>query len=402
MMLTRIAAAVAAASACLIATPSLAQPAGAASSAALRNLAPVTDAMLRNPDPADWLMYSRTYDSQRFSPLKQIDRGNVAKLALAWSKPLPDGVVEVVPLVHRGVMYAIAPPAERGRQSAVMALDATNGDVLWSHVPEGQGASRIKSLALYEDMIFYTAPAAAGEPNPVIALDAKTGAVRWSTPVTRETHTAGAIVADGIVISGRTCNSARENCYIAAHDARSGKEAWRFYTAPDKGEPGDETWGDVPPSQRRTAAWGLPGSYDAARGLVFWGIANPMPNTRIDRHGGNPNAVPDTAPVELYSNSTVALDVKTGRLAWYYQHLPGDSWDMDINNDKTLIRTVVEPDARHVKWINPDVQKGAERDVVVTVGEGGGVWLNDRDTGSSCGRCRSPTTRRTSFCRTST
>jgi alcohol dehydrogenase (cytochrome c) len=346
-----------------------------------REFVSVTDAMLRDPDPADWLMYSRTYDSHRFSPLRQIDRSNVADLELKWSKPLPEGVVEVVPVVYRGVMYAIAPPAERGQQSAVLALDATNGNLLWSHVPEGQGASRIKSLAIYRDMIFYTAPAAVGEPNPVMALDARTGAVRWSTPVTRETHTAGAIVAEGIVVSGRTCNSARENCYIAAHDALTGKEVWRFYTAPDVGEPGDETWGGVPPSQRRTASWGLPGSYDPVRGLVYWGIANPMPNSRIDRHGGDPNAIPATAPADLYSNSTVALDVKTGRLAWYYQHLPGDSWDMDINNDKTLIRTVIDPDPRHVKWINPDVPKGVERDVVVTVGEGGGLWVNDRDTG---------------------
>jgi alcohol dehydrogenase (cytochrome c) len=289
------------------------QPTGSGP-AGIEDYVPVTDATLRNPDPSDWLMYSRTYDAQRFSPLTEIDRSNVADLELKWSKPLPVGVVEVVPLVYRGVMYAIAPPAERGRQSSVMALDATNGDVLWSYEPEGQGASRLKSLAIYEDMIFYTGPAASGEPNPVIALDARTGSVRWSTPVTPETHTAGAIVADGVVISGRTCNSARENCYIAAHDARTGKEAWRFYTTPDRGEPGDETWADVPPSQRRAASWGLPGSYDPARGLVYWGIANPMPNSRIDRHGGNPNAIPATAPAELYSNSTVALERRQAAL----------------------------------------------------------------------------------------
>jgi len=363
-------------------TGASAQPSDAATgSGPLRDFVPVTDEMLREPDPADWLMYSRTYDAQRFSPLRQIDRSNVADLELVWSRPLPRGVVEVVPLVYRGVMYVVAPPAEPGRQSAILALDATNGDVLWTFEPEGQGASRIKSLAIYQDMIYYTAPAASGEPNPVIALDAKTGDVRWRTPVTRETHSAGAIVVEGKVISGRTCNSARENCYIAAHDARTGEEVWRFYTAPDRGEPGDETWAGVPPSQRRAASWGLPGSYDPVRRLVYWGIANPMPNTRLDRHGGDAYAIPATAPAELYSNSTVALDPDTGELRWYYQHLPGDSWDMDINNDKTLIRTVIDPDPRHVKWINPDVPKGVERDVVITVGEGGGVWVNDRDTG---------------------
>src|SRR5690606_9511949 len=203
----------------LAATTAMAQPVAHDATAHGRDFAPVTDAMLRNPDPGDWLMYSRTYDSQRFSPLDQINRRNVGQLELKWTKPLPGGVVEVVPLVYRGVMYTIAPPAERGVQSAVMALDATNGNVLWTHVPPGQGAPPSKSLACSEDMFFYTAPAAAGEPDPVIALDARPGEVRWSTPVTRETHTAGAIVADGVVISGRTCNSARENCYIAAHDA---------------------------------------------------------------------------------------------------------------------------------------------------------------------------------------
>jgi alcohol dehydrogenase (cytochrome c) len=342
--------------------------------------APVTTEMLRNPSPDDWLMYSRTYDAQRFSPLAQIDRSNVARLAKAWTKPLPAGSIEVIPLVYRGVMYVLAPGGREGG-TRVLALNAATGDVLWEYRPEGVASSRSKALALYGDMLYYTAPAAAGEPNPVIALDAATGKVRWSTPVTVETHTAGAIVVEGRVISGRTCNSVRENCYISALDAETGAEAWRFYTTPDKGEPGDESWAGAPPSSRRAAAWGLPGGYDPARRLVYWGIANPMPNTRADRHGGDADAIPPHAPADLYSNSTVALRPDTGELVWYYQHLPGDDWDMDINQEKTLIRTAVSPDPRFVKWINPDVPKGVERDVVVTVGEGGGLWVNDRGTG---------------------
>ncbi|WP_428100231.1 PQQ-binding-like beta-propeller repeat protein [Candidatus Rariloculus sp.] len=342
---------------------------------------PVTDEMLRNPDPADWLMYSRTYDAQRFSPLDQIDRSNVASLTLSWSKALPAGVVEVIPIVYRGVMYTVAPPAEAGSSSAVLALDAANGEVLWSHVPEGSGASRLKALAIYDDMVYYTAPAAnRGEPSPVVALDAVTGDVHWRTAVSRETHTAGAIVVDGTVLSGRTCNSARENCFIAAHDALTGEEVWRFHTAPDRGEPGDASWGGLAPNERRAATWGLPGTYDPVRDIVYWGISNPMPNTRLERHGSS-DAIPAVAPADLYSNSTVALDPDTGALIWYYQHLPGDDWDMDINQEKTLIRSLIDPDPRHVKWINPDVPKGVARDVVITVGEGGGLWVNDRDTG---------------------
>ena len=341
---------------------------------------PVTDEVLRNPDPADWLMYSRTYDAQRFSPLDQIDRGNVGSLAKAWSKELPDGVTEIIPIVYRGVMY-LTTPGGRERSSAVQALDAATGELLWEYVPEGTSSTRIKSIAMYEDMIYYTAPAPRNEPSPVIALDAATGEVRWQTPVTAEVHTAGAIVVEGNVISGRTCNSVRENCYIAAHDARTGEEAWRFYTAPGEGDPGDESWAGVPPSERRASTWGLPGTYDPVRRLVYWGISNPMPNTRADRHGGDHEAIPPHAPADLYSNSTVALRPDTGELVWYYQHLPGDDWDMDINQEKVLVRAVVDPDPRFVKWINPGIPKGEERDVVITVGEGGGVWVNDRGTG---------------------
>jgi alcohol dehydrogenase (cytochrome c) len=363
-----------------LAGAALAQPSGGSSKLAAVAAAPVTDAMLRNPDPADWLMYSRTYDAQRFSPLDQIDRGNVGSMQLAWSKPLGAGQLEIIPLVYRGVMY-LTTPGSRDGGSRVVALDATTGETLWEYVPPNMASSRIKALAIYGDSIYYTAPAPNGEPNPLIALDAATGEVRWQTPVSVETHTAGAIVVEGKVISGRACNVARSSCYLAAHDARTGKEAWRFYTSPDAGEPGDESWGGAPVDARRAATWGLPGSYDPARRIIYWGIANPMPNTRADRHGGNVDAIPRHAPADLYSNSTVALSPDTGELVWYYQHLPGDDWDMDVAHEKTLVRTVVEPDPRHVKWINPNVARGSERDVAVTVAEGGGIWLNDRATG---------------------
>jgi alcohol dehydrogenase (cytochrome c) len=183
-------------------------------------------------------MYSRTYDAHRFSPLDQIDRANVGSLERAWSKPLPAGALEIIPIVHSGVMY-LTTPGGRDGGSRVLALDAATGEQLWEYVPDDAASSRIKALAIYEDMIYYTAPAPAGEPNPVVALDAVTGAVRWKTPASIETHTAGAIVVEGKVISGRTCNSERKNCYIAAHDARTGAEVWRFHTARVGGDPGD-------------------------------------------------------------------------------------------------------------------------------------------------------------------
>jgi alcohol dehydrogenase (cytochrome c) len=340
---------------------------------------PVTDSLLKKPDAADWLMYSRTYDAQRFSPLKQIDRRNVARLATAWARPLPPGAAEVIPIVHRGVMY-VTTPGTREHASEVWALDAATGETLWKYTPPGTASTRVKALAIYGENVYYTAPAAAGQPTTVVALDAATGAVRWQTPVNPEAETSGALVVDGKVISGRTCNTARENCYIAAHDAKTGRELWRFYTTPAAGEPGDASWAGTPPNTRRASTWGLPGTYDPVRRLLFWGISNPMPNTRAERHGGNADAIPETAPADLYSNSTIALNPDTGKLVWYYQHLPGDDWDMDVNHEKTLIRTAVEPDARFVKWISPNLPRGPH-DVVVTVAEAGGIWVNDRDTG---------------------
>jgi alcohol dehydrogenase (cytochrome c) len=125
----------------------------------------------------------------------------------------------------------------------------------------------------------------------------------------------------------------------------------------------------------------LPGGYDPVRRLIYWGVANPMPNTRADRHGGNTNAIPTNAPADLYSNSTIALNPDTGKLAWYYQHLPGDDWDQDYTNERVLFRTAVSPDPKFVKWINPKVTRGEQRDVTAMVGEGGGLFVNDRVTG---------------------
>src|SRR5215471_13703205 len=97
--------------------------------------------------------------------------------------------------------------------------------------------------------------------------------------------------------------------------------------------------------------------------------------------GGNPEAIAKTAPSDLYSNSTVALNIETGKLSWYYQHLPGDDWDQDYTNERVLLRTKVNPDPRFVKWINPDVPRNQERDIVVNVGEGGGIFALDRTSG---------------------
>jgi alcohol dehydrogenase (cytochrome c) len=335
---------------------------------------PVTQQMLENPSPDDWLMFSRTYDAQRFSPLKQITKQNVGQLRMAWTRGMGAGQTETIPIVHNGVMYVVNPGA------IVQALDAATGNVLWEYkrdVPANvAGQGRTKSLAIYQDIVAYTAP-----DSFVVGLDARTGEPRWQTKVDSRGNTSGPLIVEGKVISGGACAGNRANCYISAHDALTGKEVWRFYTTPATGEPGDESWAGAAVDKRLASTWGLPGAYDPVRKMLYWGVANPMPDQRSARHDGNPDAVSRTAPADLYSNSTIALDPATGKLAWYYQHLPGDDWDSDYTHERTLVRTRLNPDPKFVKWINPDIPRGQDVDLAVTIGEAGGLFVLDRSTG---------------------
>jgi len=354
--------------------------------AQVKKFSPVTREMLLNPSPGDWLMFSRTYDSQRFSPLDQVNRQNVGRLRMAWTRGMGPGIHENIPIVHEGVMYVVTPRA------VVQALDATNGDLIWEYrrkLPDDldkfiRRAGINRTVSIYEDLIFFAAP-----DGYVVAVDARTGKLRWETQAqdyrNGTQHTAGAAVVDGKVLSGRGCanlEAGRSKCsFIVAHDALTGKELWRFYTTPAPGEPGGDSWGNTPSERRQASAWGTPGSYDPARNLIYWGIANPKPHTRWSRHAGNPEDIPRVAPADLYSNSTVALDPNTGKLVWYYQHLPGDDWDSDHTHERILLRTRFNPDPSAVKWVNPKIPRGQERDVVVSVGEPGGLFVLDRVTG---------------------
>lgn len=340
---------------------------------------PVTQEILENPAPGDWLMFSRTYDAQRHSPLDQVNKENVSDLKLAWTHNLgTTGEIQSVPLVYNGVMYVLGPGG------VILALDAVKGDLIWSYdrpmdeATRNRARPRSKNLAIYENMIISTAP-----DNFLIALDAQTGKLLWETEVTGGgQQTAGPIAMNGIIVSGRACaGGKRDSCFIAGHDAKTGKELWKFYTIPAMGEPGSETWGQSPNHDRNTAStWGMTGSYDPKTNLTIWGIANPVPNTRGDRHGGDVAGTAYASPADLYSNSTVALVPETGELKWYYQHLPGDDWDMDYTNERVLVRTKINPDPKHVKWIN-EAARGQERDITVMLGEGGGMFVNDRTNG---------------------
>lgn len=353
----------------------LALAAAAPAVAQVPNYKPVTQEMLLKPSPDDWLMYSRTYDAWRFSPLKQINKKNIQQLRMAWVRGLGPGTTETIPIVHDGVMYVIAPGG------LVDAINATNGDLIWEYKreyknPQLGSVERTKALAIFEDLVYFTAP-----DGYVVALDARTGKMRWETFKTDTQNTSGALVVDGKVISGGTCGKGRDSCFIEADNAETGEKVWRFYTVARPGDPGYDSWGGQDNSQSMASTWGLPGSFDPVRNVLYWGVANPMPDQRMLRHNGNPDGTSRSSPADLYSNCTVALDPATGKLIWYYQHLPGDDWDTDHTHERTLARVAFNPDPRFIKWINPDVPRGSMHDIAAMVAEGGSVFVLDRNNG---------------------
>ena len=328
---------------------------------------PVTSAMLENPEPDDWLMYRRTYDAWAYSPLGQVNRENVSELALAWSRAMEPGEQETTPLVHDGIMY-IAHPGD-----AIQALDATNGDLIWEYRRHKitTGKTRVRNIAIYNDKIFHFTK----QEQHLIALDARTGSLVWEVPVDGN-FSSGPIVADGKIISGRSCSPADgpTACYIAAYDPDDGAEIWRTHTIVRPDQPGGDSWGDLAYEERRhIGAWGV-GSYDPALKLIYWGTSVPAPS--LERVRGTPGG--DV----LYSNSTLALDADTGAITWYYQHLPRDNWDLDHVYERFLIDTRIAPDPDVVPWINPRIPRGETRKVVTGIpGKTGIIYTLSRDRG---------------------
>ena len=340
---------------------------------------PVTDEMLQDPAPGDWLMWRRTLDGWGYSPLDQIDRDNVGELRMVWSRALTEGRQQGTPLAYGGVLY-MPNPAD-----VIQAIDAVTGDLVWEHrreVPDDIGDyvfntlwENNRNIAIYGSTILDTSA-----DDHIFALDAETGRMVWETQVLDyrthpATQSSGPIVADGKVVSGRSCMPAGgpDACVITAHDPDTGEELWRRRTIPAPGEPGDETWGGVPFEERRhVGAWMVP-SYDPALNLLYIGtsVTSPAPKFLIGgadlRH--------------LYHNSTLALDADTGEIAWYYQHL-NDHWDLDHPFERLLVDTAVAPDPDAVAWINPRLQPGEERRVMTGIpGKTGVVYTLDRETG---------------------
>jgi alcohol dehydrogenase (cytochrome c) len=307
--------------------------------------APVTDALLASPPPGDWLSWRRTQDGLGFSPLKQIDKGNVARLQLAWSLALPAGQNAATPLVHDGVIYV------HSFGDHVQALDATTGDELWHYartLPQDTRPTLKRNLALYGDKIYFGT-----SDVHVVALDAKTGHLVWDQPITEPGSgfglSGGPLVARGKVMQGVN-GQAPGGAYIVGLDAETGNEAWRFYTIARPGEPGGDTWNGLPLEKRSGGSVWTAGSFDAERGVALFGPA-PTYDTGPLRDAAGKRGVSNEA---LYTNATIALHPDDGKLVWYFQHVPNDQWDFDWAFERQLLTLPVN---------------GRDRRVLVTAGK---------------------------------
>src|SRR5581483_2145800 len=294
----------------------------------LERLTPVTDALLMHPPESDWLTWRRTYDDWGFSPLKQINRRNAGELRLAWSWSLPPGPNEMTPLVHDGVLFVF------GYGDKVQALDAGTGDLLWQYsrqLPQGVQPSVKRNLALYENRLYVPTSDA-----HMVALDIKTGRVVWDHMIADHKMgfniTGGPLVAKGKVMQGVGGRAAGGN-FIAALDARTGEEAWRFYTIARPGEPGGNTWNGLPLEKRNGASVWTAGSYDPDLNLAFFGFGQTDDTGPLLKPVNQPGVTNDG----LYTDSTLAINPDTGKLAWYFQHVSNDQWDLDWVFERQLI-----------------------------------------------------------------
>ena len=298
----------------------------------LAALTPVTDAMLRDPPPGDWLAYRRTDDAHGFSPLRAIDRNNTHRLTLAWAQALDPGTNGITPLVHDGVIFV-------NSNGSVTATDAVTGDQLWSYerrvetVMVGPPVSQPAGMALAGETLFVPT-----NDHHMLALDMRSGKLRWEHNVTGFHKTlkmsaAPLIVGDKLIQGMSGCAGGGEpgGCFIVALDAATGRELWRLNTLQRPGARGD-SWNNAPLDRRFGGSVWATGSYDRETGLVYFGAGQTYHTTPLL----TPRPPSEASAAALYTNSTLAIDPATGRLVWHYQHLQRDIWDFDFAFERTL------------------------------------------------------------------
>ena len=312
---------------------------------------PLTDAMLRDPSPNDWPMHRRNYYAHSYSPLNQINKDNVRNLTLEWVWNMHEGDSEPAPLVYNGIIYLINPG------NVVQALDGKTGELIWEHWTGPANRQDMRNIAMYEDKIIQATTDAR-----LVALDARTGKQVWETVIADNSkgfsNSSGPIVADGKVVVG-LAGCARyipEDCFISAYNADNGKLLWQFETIAEMGEPGGDTWGGLDNIFRAGGETWITGSYDPDLKLTYWGTAQQKPWVPVSRH----MTIDD---VGLYTNSTVAVSTDSGKLDWYFQHVPAEALDLDEVFERVLI------------------DRGDDK-LVYSIGKYGILWKNDRVSGS--------------------
>ena len=303
----------------------------------------------------DWPSYDGTPNGSRYSTLKQIDKANVSRMVPRWIFSLRNtSNLQVTPVVVDGVMYVTS-------ANECYALDAGSGRALWHYqrartkgligVSAG-GANR--GVAVAGDRVFMVTDHA-----HLIALNRSTGALVWETQMAdwrQNYYGTGAPLAVGnLVISGISGGDDGVRGFLAAYDQSTGKEVWRFWTVPRPGEPGSETWQGNAIDHPGATTW-MTGTYDSALDTLYWPVGNPGPDLiGDDRLGDN-----------LYSDSIIALEPKTGRLKWHFQFTPHDVWDYDAQEPPVLV---------DVNW------QGQPRKLLVQANRNGFFYVLDRTNG---------------------
>ena len=333
----------------------MARSAGAFSMRRVDPFRPVSTEELNRPDAADWLNWRRTPDGHGHSPLTKITRDNVSRLSMSWSMAMHEGSNQPTPLVRDGIMFLTHP------HNKIQAIEAGTGELIWEYQYAFPPASKMlggptRNIALWQDRLFLTTYDAA-----IVAIDATTGAELWRTEKAdyREafTHSAGPIVANGIVVSGiNGCELfTQDGCFITGHDPTTGVELWRTATLAEPGTPEYATWGNVAPDRRGGGDIWIAGSYDPELDLVYFGTSQPKPWAAPSRG----MSVEDAA---LYTNATLAVRPKTGELVWHFQHIPGETIDMEVGFERILADIDGEQ-------------------TLLTVGKDGILWKLNRATG---------------------
>lgn len=314
----------------------------------LERLTPVTEAMLRNPPPGDWLHWRRTYDGWAHSPLTQINRNTVKDLKVAWTWSLNSSagaVNEFTPLVHDGVMFMW------NFGETIQALDAKTGTLLWQYThqlppdyPTLPGFFRTKrSLAIGGNKLIVPTI-----DMRVIALDVKTGAKLWDVSTDdyhqlRTYNSGPLVIKDKVLVGAGNCSPGHANsgvgqhagkfppggCFITGHDLETGKQLWRFNTIAQPDEPGGDTWNNIPAEKRGGGAIWVAGQYDPELNLTYWGTGSPSPWSTVTRGTFDAKA--------LYNDSTLALNPDTGKLVWHYQHIAADPYDQDYSFERIIV-----------------------------------------------------------------